>query len=102
MYHFSFSQTAVKDVPKGWHMLDPQKDGYYGIDVEKAYNELLKGKKSVPVIVAVIDSGIDTTHEDLKPVLWHNPGEIPGNGIDDDNNGYIDDVYGWNFFFFFL
>ena len=97
LYHFSFSQTAVKDVPKGWHMLDPQKDGYYGIDVEKAYNELLKGKKSVPVIVAVIDSGIDTTHEDLKPVLWHNPGEIPGNGIDDDNNGYIDDVYGWNF-----
>ena len=97
LYHFSFSQTAVKDVPKGWHMLDPQKDGYYGIDVEKAYNELLKGRKSVPVIVAVIDSGIDTTHEDLKPVLWHNPGEIPGNGVDDDNNGYIDDVYGWNF-----
>ncbi len=92
-----FTQTAVKEVPRGWHMLDPQKDGYYGIDAEKAYNELLKGKKSVPVIVAVIDSGIDTTHEDLKPVLWHNPGEIPDNGIDDDNNGYIDDIYGWNF-----
>ncbi|HRO45514.1 S8 family peptidase [Agriterribacter sp.] len=97
LYLSGFTQTAVKDIPRGWHMLDPQKDGYYGIDVEKAYNELLKGKKSVPVIVAVIDSGIDTTHEDLKPVLWHNPGEIPGNGIDDDNNGYIDDVYGWNF-----
>ncbi|HTN06395.1 S8 family peptidase [Agriterribacter sp.] len=97
LYHIGFTQTAVKDVPKGWHMLDQQKDGYYGIDVEKAYNELLKGRKSVPVIVAVIDSGIDTTHEDLKPVLWHNPGEIPGNGIDDDNNGYIDDIYGWNF-----
>lgn len=92
-----FAQTAVKDVPHGWHMLDLKADGYHGIDVEKAYNELLKDKKSVPVVVAVIDSGIDTAHEDLKPVLWRNPGEIPGNGIDDDNNGYIDDIYGWNF-----
>lgn len=91
------AQTAVKEVPKGWHLLDLQKDGFYGIDVEKAYSELLKDKKSVPLIVAVIDSGIDTTHEDLKPVLWHNPGEIPANGIDDDKNGYIDDIYGWNF-----
>ena len=45
----------------------------------------------------MIDSGIDTTHEDLKPVLWVNPKEIPGNGIDDDGNGYVDDVHGWNF-----
>lgn len=95
--HTNYAQTAVKDVPKGWHLLDLKNDGYYGIDVEKAYNELLKGKKSVPVVVAVIDSGVDTAHEDLKSVLWHNPGEIPGNGIDDDKNGYIDDVYGWNF-----
>ncbi|HRN55519.1 MAG TPA: S8 family peptidase [Agriterribacter sp.] len=97
LYLSGFAQTAVNEAPRGWHMLDLQKDGYYGIDAEKAYNELLKGRKSVPVIVAVIDSGIDTTHEDLKPVLWRNPGEIPGNGIDDDNNGYIDDIYGWNF-----
>jgi subtilisin family serine protease len=48
-------------------------------------------------VVAVIDSGIDTLHEDLKEVLWVNPKEIPGNGIDDDGNGYIDDVHGWNF-----
>src|SRR5690606_12087972 len=53
--------------------------------------------KSNRVVVAVIDSGIDTLHEDLKPVLWVNEGEIPGNGIDDDKNGYIDDVHGWNF-----
>jgi subtilisin family serine protease len=49
------------------------------------------------VIVAVIDSGVDTAHEDLKNVLWRNKKEIPGNGIDDDKNGYVDDVYGWNF-----
>lgn len=93
------AQTAAKvqQAPQGWHMLDKAKDGYYGIGVEKAYNELLKGRKSNTVIVAVIDSGIDTLHEDLKPVLWRNLREIPGNGIDDDKNGYIDDIYGWNF-----
>ena len=48
-------------------------------------------------MVAVIDSGVDTLHEDLKEVLWRNPKEIPGNGIDDDKNGYVDDIYGWNF-----
>lgn len=58
---------------------------------------LLKGKPGKTVIVAVIDSGIDTLHEDLKSVLWTNPIEIPGNGIDDDKNGYVDDVHGWNF-----
>jgi subtilisin family serine protease len=58
----------------------------------KAQN--LKSKK---IIVAVIDSGIDTLHEDLKPILWRNPKEIPGNKIDDDKNGYVDDIYGWNF-----
>src|SRR5205814_6021932 len=92
-----FAQTSVKEsVPKGWHLLNKQTSGYYGISLDKAY-DFLKDKKSTPVIVAVIDSGVDTTHEDLKPILWHNPGEIPGNGIDDDKNGYIDDVYGWNF-----
>lgn len=93
------AQTAVKkDVPKGWHLLDKKADGYSGISLNKAY-DFIKSKKlkSKTVIVAVIDSGVDTTHEDLKTVLWHNPGEIPGNGIDDDHNGYVDDVYGWNF-----
>jgi len=95
---WSFSQgTADKTVaPKNWHELDRSETGYYGISLDKAY-QFLQGRKSKTVVVAVIDSGVDTTQEDLKPVLWHNPGEIPGNGIDDDHNGYVDDVYGWNF-----
>lgn len=87
---------TLSDPAKNWHLLDRQQSGYYGISLNKAYS-LLKNKKSKQVLVAVIDSGIDTTHEDLKPVLWHNSKEIPGNGIDDDHNGYADDVYGWNF-----
>ena len=96
-----FSVTTYgqsNNVPKGWHLKDLKTDGYYGISLDKAY-EFVKSKnlKSTPVIVGVIDSGIDTTHEDLKPVLWINKKEIPGNGIDDDKNGYIDDIFGWNF-----
>src|SRR6185312_9463822 len=79
-----------------WHELDRATTGYYGISLDKAY-DFLKGRKSKTIVVAVIDSGVDTLQEDLKPILWHNPGEIPGNGIDDDHNGYADDVYGWNF-----
>jgi cell wall-associated protease len=92
----SFAQKG--DIPKNWHQLDPATTGYNGISLQKAY-DLIKAKKlkSNRVLVAVIDSGIDTLHEDLKPVLWVNPKEIPGNGIDDDKNGYIDDINGWNF-----
>jgi len=96
---FSLFLFAQKDVvPKGWHMLDKTKDGYSGISVEQAY-DFVKAKKlkSKTVVVAVIDSGVDTLHEDLKSVLWKNAKEIPGNGIDDDKNGYVDDIYGWNF-----
>ena len=82
--------------PNGWHLKDRAKDSLYGISLDKAYS-FVKGKKSQTVIVAVIDSGIDTLHEDLKPILWRNAKEIAGNGIDDDKNGYIDDVNGWNF-----
>jgi subtilisin family serine protease len=87
-----------KEVPKNWHQLDPATTGYNGVSLQKAY-DLAKSKKlkSKRVVVAVIDSGIDTAHEDLKPILWTNPKEKPGNGIDDDKNGYIDDVHGWNF-----
>lgn len=93
----SFAQTSsIKTVPNGWHLQDQKTSGLYGISLDKAY-EFVKGKKSQTVVVAIIDSGIDTTHEDLKPVLWTNPKEIPGNGIDDDGNGYVDDIHGWNF-----
>ena len=92
----SFSQKDNKEAPKNWHQLDQKESGYYGISLDKAY-QFLKTKKSKPVVVAVIDSGIDTLHEDLKPILWQNPREIPNNGKDDDKNGYVDDVHGWNF-----
>ena len=94
----AFAQKSKDEVPKNWYQLDLATTGYNGISLQKAY-DLVKTKKlkSKRVIVAVIDSGIDTTHEDLKSILWTNPKEIPGNGIDDDKNGYIDDVHGWNF-----
>jgi subtilisin family serine protease len=80
-----------------WHNLDLEADGVRGMSTEKAYQELLKNRKSTTVIVGVIDSGIDINHEDLKRVIWTNTKEIAGNGIDDDKNGFIDDVYGWDF-----
>ncbi len=80
-----------------WSHLDLVKDTIPGMSVDKAYSELIKGKKGVKVIVGVIDSGTDIEHEDLKSVIWTNPKEIAGNGIDDDKNGYIDDMHGWNF-----
>lgn len=81
---------------KRWSHLDLATDTVPGMSVDRAY-ELLKNKKGSTVIVGVIDSGVDIEHEDLKNVIWTNPKEIANNGIDDDKNGYIDDVHGWNF-----
>ncbi|MVN20200.1 S8 family serine peptidase [Mucilaginibacter arboris] len=84
------------DLPKNWHTLDLKKDGYFGVSLNQAY-DFLKGKKSKTVIVATIDSGVDTLQKDLQPILWVNTKEKAGNGKDDDNNGYTDDIHGWNF-----
>ena len=92
-----FAQNSVKQtLPNGWHLQDRATAGAWGISLDKAY-EFVKGKKSKTVIVAVLDGGIDTAQEDLKEILWRNPKETGGNGKDDDKNGYVDDIYGWNF-----
>jgi cell wall-associated protease len=88
---------AITTVPKDWYLRDPETDSIQGVSAERAYATLLKGKPSRTVIVAVIDSGVDIEHEDLKDNLWINSDEIAGNGTDDDKNGYVDDVHGWNF-----
>ncbi|ALW87419.1 peptidase S8 [Hymenobacter sedentarius] len=80
-----------------WYLKDPTLDKVPGVGATRVYDEILKTLTPQPVVVAVIDSGIDTAHVDLKPMLWTNPKEIPNNGIDDDKNGYVDDVHGWNF-----
>ena len=68
-----------------------------GLGTDLAYSKILVKKNSKPVIVAIIDSGVDIEHEDLKGQIWINQDEIPGNKLDDDGNGYIDDINGWNF-----
>lgn len=83
--------------PDNWFNLDPTGNNVNGVSTEKTYSELLKDKKATTIIVGVLDSGVDFNHEDLKDVMWTNPGEIAGNGIDDDKNGYVDDIHGWNF-----
>src|SRR5690554_340253 len=82
---------------KHWFHLDVERDTIPGMSVQRTYDEIIKKNKGQKVIVGVIDSGVDAEHEDLKNVLWTNRGEIPGNGIDDDANGYVDDINGWNF-----
>lgn len=89
--------AGAQQAPANWQHLDQTKDGFPGLRTEKAYEGPLRGKTGKTVIVAVLDSGVDPNHEDLRDVMWTNPGEIPGNGIDDDGNGYIDDVHGWSF-----
>lgn len=81
---------------KHWGHLDLEKDSIPGMSLKKAY-QFISNKKGTPVVVAIVDSGVDLGHEDLKDVAWVNPKEIAGNGKDDDKNGFIDDINGWNF-----
>lgn len=98
----TFAQQPTIDSTKNsinhnWYNKSASKDSIYGAEVDRSYQELLKNKTSTTIIVAVIDGGIDITHEDLKNNIWVNKKEIPNNNIDDDENGYIDDIHGWNF-----
>lgn len=89
--------TAVEPA-QDWWQLDPATNHVYGIGLERAYRELLAGKQPRrTVVVAIIDSGVDILHPDLAANVWTNPREIAGNGKDDDGNGYVDDVHGWDF-----
>ncbi|AFL98284.1 S8 family peptidase [Ornithobacterium rhinotracheale] len=92
-------QPSAKELAKqNWFHVNYAKDSIYGVATDDAYAYAKsKGLKSSPVIVAVIDSGIEGDHPDLQANMWTNVKEIPGNGIDDDGNGYIDDIHGWNF-----
>lgn len=95
---FTLSNLSAQELATpDWFHKDLEKDGIPGLSTDRAYKELLKDRKGQTVIVAVIDSGVDYLHEDLKNIMWVNEDEIPDNGIDDDNNGYIDDIHGWNF-----
>ncbi len=99
----NIDKTPLKTTPlkeedlKRWSHLDLVKDTVPGMSVDRAYAEILKNKKGVKVIVGIVDSGVDIDHEDLQGRIWTNKNEIPGNKKDDDNNGFIDDVHGWNF-----
>ncbi|WP_281989802.1 S8 family serine peptidase [Aquimarina aggregata] len=94
---FTSKKSLNKDFKKNWYYKDIIEDSIPGISLEKAYSTILKNKNGIEVVVAVIDMPIDINHEDLKNNIWVNKKEIPNNGIDDDQNGYIDDIHGWNF-----
>jgi subtilisin family serine protease len=98
----STNNTASKELPeqvkKDWFNLDYDSDKIYGTSTNKTFEEYIKTTKPKKrIVVAVIDSGVDWEHEDLSENIWTNPNEIAGNNIDDDKNGYVDDVHGWNF-----
>ncbi|PWK25173.1 subtilase family protein [Arcicella aurantiaca] len=92
-----YLELSPEKAPLNWFNLDYLENGVRGISTERAYRDFLNGKTSKSVLVAIIDSGVDINHEDLKDNIWVNTKEIPNNGVDDDNNGYIDDINGWDF-----
>lgn len=94
---FCVGTASAQQAPENWFNLDEKNAAVPGVGTEQMYQDLLKDKKGETVIVAVLDSGVDPDHEDLKSVMWVNKGEIPNNNIDDDKNGYVDDIHGWNF-----
>lgn len=93
----AFAMAQLTQATNDWKSKDIKLDQVPGISLEQTYSLMIGEKKGKDVIVAVIDSGVDVEHEDLQGKIWINEDEIAGNGIDDDNNGYVDDVHGWNF-----
>ncbi|MBU2896744.1 S8 family peptidase [Vibrio hepatarius] len=95
---FSTNMVIPPSEQRGdWFNMSANYSNLQGVGADYVYESMLPPLKPQPIIVAVLDSGVDIEHEDLKNKLWTNEDEIPGNGIDDDGNGYIDDVHGWNF-----
>jgi cell wall-associated protease len=98
LFLYTSSLLAWGQDTKFWHWKDLEKDGVHGVSLNQAKQILIDLKlKPTPIIIAILDGGIDTSHQQIRPALWSNPKEIPGNQIDDDKNGYIDDLHGWNF-----
>ncbi len=96
IHQISFGQTVSNS--QNWHWKDYAQDKIHGISLYQAYQQLSQiSKKATPVIVAVMDGGVDTINSEIKNKLWINTKEIADNGIDDDHNGYVDDIHGWNF-----
>lgn len=98
LFLYTCSLFARGQDTKFWHWKDLEKDGVHGVSLFKAQQLLIDLKlKPAPIVIAILDGGIDTNHLQIKPLLWNNTKEIPGNHLDDDKNGYIDDLHGWNF-----
>ncbi len=95
-YLILFSPLAAQEVFEKWYQLGPESEFPTGIRSEEWYSSAPAGKPKT-IIVAVLDSGVDIYHPDLRDNIWINRDEIPGNKIDDDQNGFVDDVFGWNF-----
>jgi len=90
--------AAATTAPVDWFHRDADGESAPGMGTDRAYRELLQGRAPQDtVVVAILDSGVDINHEDLQGRVWVNDDETPGNGVDDDGNGYVDDVHGWNF-----
>ncbi|MDQ1164403.1 S8 family peptidase [Flavobacterium sp. SORGH_AS_0622] len=94
--HSPKKELSVKEI-QTWYQKDEVLDGIPGISLDKWYASNKKKPKNKNIIVAIVDTQIDKNHEDLKGQFWTNNKEIPNNGIDDDQNGYIDDTNGWSF-----
>ena len=98
-FNFAFAQDKMQNNDlKTWYHKDFSTTNVYGVNTNNAYKFLeSKGLKPRTVVVGVLDSGVEVDHPGLINNMWKNPNEIPNNGIDDDKNGYVDDIYGWNF-----